>query len=126
MGGWFFREGRSGIVAVHPDLFTERLILNCSRRICEVLKRRHARPMSRRNTSRLVFLIFVAALVSGGAQGADSKTGVDPETTTNSKTSADSRTNPVSPVGPGLPFAIADLDGDLRPDLANIQTGRSD
>jgi hypothetical protein len=29
-------------------------------------------------------------------------------------------------VGPGLPFAIADFDGDLRPDLASVQTGRSD
>ena len=29
-------------------------------------------------------------------------------------------------VGPGLPFAIADFDGDLRPDLARVQTGRSD
>jgi hypothetical protein len=29
-------------------------------------------------------------------------------------------------VGPGQPFAIADFDGDLRPDLADVQTGRSD
>ena len=33
---------------------------------------------------------------------------------------------PVSSVGPGQPFAIADFDGDLRPDLVSIQTGRSD
>jgi hypothetical protein len=65
-------------------------------------------PPSRRNVSRWVFLILLAAVVSCGAQGADSKT------------------NPVSRLGPGMPFAIADLDGDLRPDLANIQTGRSD
>jgi hypothetical protein len=30
---------------------------------------------------------------------------------------------PATSVGPGLPFAIADLDGDLRPDYASIQTG---
>jgi hypothetical protein len=30
---------------------------------------------------------------------------------------------PMSSSGPGLPFAIADLDGDLRPDFASIQTG---
>jgi hypothetical protein len=89
-------------------LSAERLILNCSRRILERLEHGHAMPPSRRNVSRWVFLILLAAVVSCGAQGADSKT------------------NPVSPLGPGMPFAIADLDGDLRPDLANIQTGRSD
>jgi len=36
------------------------------------------------------------------------------------------RNAPISLHGPGLPFAIADFDGDLRPDLARIQTGRSD
>jgi hypothetical protein len=30
---------------------------------------------------------------------------------------------PAPSIGPGLPFAIADLDGDLRPDYASIQTG---
>jgi len=30
---------------------------------------------------------------------------------------------PVTSHGPGLPFAIADFDGDLRPDLASIQVG---
>jgi hypothetical protein len=33
---------------------------------------------------------------------------------------------PASSVGPGLPFAIADFDGDLRPDLARVQAGPSD
>jgi hypothetical protein len=33
---------------------------------------------------------------------------------------------PVPSAGPGLKFAIADLDGDLRPDLAYVETGRSD
>jgi hypothetical protein len=33
---------------------------------------------------------------------------------------------PVTSVGPGLSFAIADFDGDLRPDIASVQTGRSD
>src|SRR5271168_4089505 len=27
--------------------------------------------------------------------------------------------------GPGLPFAVADFDGDLRPDVANVQVGDS-
>ena len=30
---------------------------------------------------------------------------------------------PATSFGPGLPFAIADLDGDLRPDFASIQAG---
>jgi hypothetical protein len=108
-------------------------MLNCSRRICEFLRRRQASMMSRWNILRLVFLVLVAALVSGGARGADSKTtSNDFKTTSDSKTTADSKaptelkTSTVSPVGLGVPFAIGDLDGDLRPDLANIQTGRSD
>jgi hypothetical protein len=36
------------------------------------------------------------------------------------------RTAPVTSVGPGPSFAIADFDGDHRPDLANVQTGRAD
>jgi hypothetical protein len=88
--------------------------LNYSRRIFEFLQERSARLMSQRNICRLVCLLFLAALMSGGAKGADSWTG------------ADSKTTAVPPAGPGLPFAIADLDGDLRPDLANIQTGQSD
>ena len=33
---------------------------------------------------------------------------------------------PNDSVGSGLPFAIADFDGDLRPDFASVQTGQSD
>jgi hypothetical protein len=51
---------------------------------------------------------FLAGLVAGAAAGADV------------------RTVPASPTGPGVPFAIADFDGDLRPDLAGVQVGRSD
>jgi hypothetical protein len=108
------------------------MILDYSRRILELPERRYARLMSWRNMTRLAFLILIAALVGGGAQGADSKTGVDSKTTTNSTTTAnstitaESKASTASPGGPGLPFAIGDLDGDLRPDLANIQTGRSD
>jgi hypothetical protein len=29
-------------------------------------------------------------------------------------------------LGPGLAFSIADLDGDLKPDLANVQAGQTD
>jgi len=40
--------------------------------------------------------------------------------------SADVQNPPVTSPGPGLPFAIADFDGDRRPDLASVQGGRSD
>lgn len=33
--------------------------------------------------------------------------------------------NSIGSVGPGQPFAIADLDGDVRPDLATVQAGSS-
>jgi hypothetical protein len=36
---------------------------------------------------------------------------------------ADIQRGPVASVGPGSQFAIADFDGDFRPDLANIQSG---
>jgi hypothetical protein len=36
---------------------------------------------------------------------------------------ADIQSRPVTSLGPGLPFAIADFDGDLRPDSASIQSG---
>jgi hypothetical protein len=39
------------------------------------------------------------------------------------KAGADVENLPATSVGPGLPFAIADLDGDLRPDFASIQAG---
>jgi hypothetical protein len=98
----------SGMKEWYRGFVHREAILNCSRRISEFLRHRHARLMSHGNMSRLAWLLFLAALVSGGARGADSKT------------------TRVSPGGPGLPFAIADLDGDLRPDLANIQTGGTD
>ena len=42
------------------------------------------------------------------------------------KADADAQNLRSVPVEPGLPFAIADFDGDLRPDLASVQTGRTD
>jgi hypothetical protein len=56
---------------------------------------------------RFLGLLFLAGLAAGAAAGADF------------------RDAPVSSVGPGLPFTVADFDGDLRPDLAAVQIGRS-
>jgi hypothetical protein len=53
----------------------------------------------------LILLLFLGVL-SGSAQASE-----------------DVENLPAASVGPGLPFAIADLDGDLRPDFASIQTG---
>jgi hypothetical protein len=40
--------------------------------------------------------------------------------------SAEVQRPPVNAAVPGLPFAIADFDGDLQPDLASVQLGSSD
>jgi hypothetical protein len=57
---------------------------------------------------RLACLLFLAAVMTNGAR------------------SAERQTNPIRSAGSGLKFAIADLDGDRRPDLAYVETGRSD
>jgi hypothetical protein len=56
---------------------------------------------------RFLCLLFLAGLAAGAAAGADFQGA------------------PVSSVGPGLPFTVADFDGDLRPDLVAVQIGRS-
>jgi hypothetical protein len=57
---------------------------------------------------RFLCLLFLASLVVYGAAGADFQSAH------------------FTSVGPGLPYAVADFDGDLRPDLADVQIGRSD
>ena len=58
-----------------------------------------------------LFLLLLLGLVGGRAAAAPG---------------ADVRNAPVTSVGVGATFAIADFDGDHRPDLASVQTGRSD
>jgi hypothetical protein len=57
---------------------------------------------------RFLCLLFLASVVVYAAAGADFQSGH------------------FALVGPGLPYAVADFDGDLRPDLADVQIGRSD
>ena len=42
------------------------------------------------------------------------------------RANTDAQKGSLASVGSGQPFAIADFDGDLSPDLASVQTGRSD
>jgi hypothetical protein len=64
---------------------------------------------TRRYLIRSLLLLLFLGLVGGSAAA-----------------NTDLQKAPDTSVGPGLPFAIADFDGDLRPDLASVQTGRSD
>jgi hypothetical protein len=61
-----------------------------------------------RFASRFFYLLFLVGLVAYGAAGADFRSAL------------------LTPAGPGRPYAIADFDGDLRPDVADIRVGRSD
>jgi len=65
-----------------------------------------------RSCSLFFRFLFLASLLSllGGAAGA----------------SPYDQNPPPNTLAPGLPFAIADFDGDLHPDLASIQTGPDD
>jgi hypothetical protein len=54
---------------------------------------------------RFLFLLFLVGVVACGTTW--------------------SQSTPVNSVRPTLPFAVADFDGDLRPDLADIQIGQS-
>jgi hypothetical protein len=55
---------------------------------------------------RLLILVLLLGLVGGSAAAG-----------------AEVQKTPVTWLGHGLPFAIADFDGDLRPDLASVQAG---
>jgi hypothetical protein len=82
--------------------------VNCSHPIHTPLTRRCGRSARLRMIQSLAYLLFLVAVTTSGAR------------------SAERPTNPISSAGSGLKFAIADLDGDRRPDLAYVETGRSD
>ena len=64
---------------------------------------------ARRYLIRSLLLLLFLGFVGGSAEA-----------------NTDVQVAPVTSVASGQPFAIADFDGDLRPDIASVQTGRSD
>jgi hypothetical protein len=66
-------------------------------------------PSDNRRLSRILFLWITLFLAFGIAGSSTSE-------------AADSRSAPVTSVGSGPQFAIADFDGDLRPDLASVRS----
>lgn len=99
----FLRETRSAIVG----LFSADLMVYNPNSMFAFLRRRREIIATAGFVCRFLCLFFLAGLAAGMAAGAEV------------------RSTPVSSVGPGLPFTVADFDGDLRPDLAAVQIGRS-
>jgi hypothetical protein len=99
----FLRETRSAIVW----LFSTNLMVHNPNPMFAFLRRRRDIIATACFVYRFLCLFFLAGLAGGMAAGADV------------------RNASVSSVGPGLVFTVADFDGDLRPDLAAIQIGRS-
>jgi hypothetical protein len=98
-------QNKRGIVG----LFSTKLNMKRSNRRSVFIERRRDNLPWSRLLIKFLCLLFLANIALGSAAGAD----------------VDQTTRIVS-VGPGLPFAFADFDGDRRPDLADIQIGRSD
>ena len=83
---------------------------SCSPKFGPVAVLRDRQPV-RRYLAPAVLLLLLLGLVAGNAAANTDVQKVP--------------VNSVGSVGPGQPFAIADLDGDVRPDLATIQAGSS-
>lgn len=88
--------------------FHQRLIVNRPHLIQTLLRHRDGGLPCITMLCRFACLLLVVGVMTSGAR------------------SAQQQPSPVSSAGWGLKFAIADLDGDRRPDLAYVETGRSD
>lgn len=77
------------------------------------ISRKSGLPIDPRDTCRALglFLWISLLVVFGLVDGIPAK-------------AAELQSEPITPAGPGPQFAIADFDGDLRPDLASIQSGQ--
>jgi hypothetical protein len=95
-------------MSVIVGLFSTQLIVNNSDRMFKYLGRRRDNLAPAGLMCRFLCFLFLAGLVAYGAAGADFQSAY------------------FTSVGPGLPYAVADFDGDLRPDVADVQVGRSD
>jgi hypothetical protein len=81
--------------------------VNLADHIRKFPRRRGPGFLSRGFQGKLAHLALLLALIASSAR------------------SAEPQTRQLTASEPGLKFAIADLDGDLRPDLAYVETGRS-
>lgn len=97
------RKSISGTIS----LLIRRVIVNHSSRIIAFLWCRRGRLASLRHLGGFLCIFFLAGLATGRARDAYAQN------------------TPIVSVEPGLPIAVADLDGDLLPDLVEIRTGRN-
>jgi hypothetical protein len=98
----------SGIVGPEQSKVTRSQIVHRFRPNFAVPKflRHHFAPV--RLLYRSLCLVFFAGLLSGAAAAADVSSA------------------PAASLGPNLSFSVADFDGDAKPDLASVQTRKSD